>query len=190
MNFFKHFNIITYDGKKAINIMNSILLKFKNIDNTTLYFYYTIKDGDTPESVAYNVYGESDLHWTILLLNNIVDPYHDWALSGRRFQKFLTGKYGDDVNDIHHFKYEDQHFYKNQSIKLDESNYLNFNDIYDNWKNGISLPYKVIPITNTEYENTLNDGKREIKLLNKNKINKFVDQFTEALNGNDGIGLL
>ena len=41
---------------------------------------YYVKDGETPESISYDFYDTVEFYWTILLVNEIIDPYHDWAL--------------------------------------------------------------------------------------------------------------
>lgn len=182
MNFFKYFSKTEFYGVEGVNIMNSILLKFKNIDNTTLYFYYTVEDGETPESIAYDKYGQIDYHWTILLLNHIVDPYFEWPLDRRRLAAYIENKY-DPVNDIHHFIYKGKNLYKDQSFKIDGGGYLNFNDLYDDWKNGIPIPQNVFIVTNTDFETTENDKKRDIRILNAKTVDKFVDQFVELMAG-------
>lgn len=185
MNFFKHFNKVDFQGKEATNIMNSILLKFKNINNTTLYFYYTIKDGESPESIAHKVYGESDLHWTILLLNHIVDPYYDWALGKKQLKAYIDSKY-DKVNDIHHFLYLGKELHPNQSFKIDGGGYMNFNELYNDWLNGNPIPQNVFIISNVDFETTENDKRRDVKILNKDIVDKFVDQFIELMAGRIG----
>ena len=43
--------------------------------------YYDVKDGETPEMIAYKYYDDVELHWTIFLVNNIVDYYEDYECS-------------------------------------------------------------------------------------------------------------
>ncbi len=51
---------------------------FKN--NTAVYYEYNIQDSDTPEIIASKFYGDSEKHWVVLMLNQIVDPQFDWPL--------------------------------------------------------------------------------------------------------------
>ena len=37
---------------------------------------YDIQDGQN-QNISHDVYGTVDYYWVILIVNNIVDPYHD-----------------------------------------------------------------------------------------------------------------
>ena len=41
---------------------------------------YAIKDGESPDTVAYNYYDDPSYAWLVLLSNNIIDPYFEWPL--------------------------------------------------------------------------------------------------------------
>lgn len=70
-----------------IGIIRSILT------NASAYFFYTIKDGETPEVLAENVYGDPEAYWIILYANDIYDPQYDWPLTTNAFRKYLVNKY-------------------------------------------------------------------------------------------------
>ena len=57
-----------------------------------LFDTYNVKSGETPESIADKLYDDSQLHWIILLVNEVTDRYHDWPLSERQFNSFLNEK--------------------------------------------------------------------------------------------------
>ena len=63
------------------------------IDNESQFFKYEIKGGETPEQIAYRVYGDAEKHWIILLANRLVDPQFDWALGPYEFEKYIKQKY-------------------------------------------------------------------------------------------------
>jgi len=58
-----------------------------------LYLNYSIKDEDTPETIAYKLYQSAQYYWVVLLFNNILDPYLDWPLSTNNFTQYITAKY-------------------------------------------------------------------------------------------------
>lgn len=72
---------IEYDGK----LVTDIFKKFIYIDNfkndIKFYLEYYIKEGDTPEMVAYRFYGSTDWWWVICTYNEIMDPFYDWPLT-------------------------------------------------------------------------------------------------------------
>jgi hypothetical protein len=64
------------------------------VSNTQVsYLDYTIRDGERPEQLAYRVYGKPTLHWTILLFNEILNPYFDWPSSSVELEKSVSQKY-------------------------------------------------------------------------------------------------
>ena len=62
-------------------------------ENTSIFYEYEVRDGDTPEIIANKIYGDSEKHWVILSLNNIVDPNYDWPLEQRTLVRFIDEKY-------------------------------------------------------------------------------------------------
>jgi len=65
---------------------------------------YTIVGDERPDQVAEKLYGDPELDWVILITNNITDIQSEWPLQGSSFNKFLNDKYGDNINDIHHYE--------------------------------------------------------------------------------------
>lgn len=152
MNFFKRFNKVDYEGKQAINITNSILLRFNNINNTTLYYVYRVTDGETAEIISDNVYGNTKFHWVILLLNRVINPYYDWPLSSQELSSYISNKY-NPVNDIHHFVYENREIYPNESIKINNIALILDGDILRN------LSIKFRPALNNPIMNSFFNSK-------------------------------
>lgn len=77
------------------------------LDNTSAYYEYVVRDGDTPEILADRFYNNSELHWIILYANDIYDPQYDWPLNYDAFQKYIITKYGSISNakiQIHHYE--------------------------------------------------------------------------------------
>lgn len=78
------------------------------LNNTTLYYNYYITEADKPEILAYKIYGNAEYHWIILYVNQIIDPDYDWPLSYRDFNNYIVNKYGSLATaktTIHHYEY-------------------------------------------------------------------------------------
>lgn len=58
-----------------------------------IFIEYNIKDGEKPEHIAERIYGDPELHWILLLTNNIIDPYHDWYKSSNVLERYIQKKY-------------------------------------------------------------------------------------------------
>lgn len=95
------------DNRNSVQVVTNIMLRMKLNDellnNFSVYDLYDIKDGDTPESLAFELYGDSNLHWVILHANEVLDPRFDWVLDTNNLFEFTSGKY-DRVNGIHHYE--------------------------------------------------------------------------------------
>ena len=85
--YFRSFPVTYYtnDDKSTVQILQNLLLR--NVvdqeikDNFSLFDEYDIKDGDTPEILAFNLYGDSNLHRLILHYNENLDPRFDWCFN-------------------------------------------------------------------------------------------------------------
>jgi hypothetical protein len=99
MSYFSTFPYIEYefpDGVtrivKNISIRPAIVEEFFGVHSN--FDTYDIEEGDTPETLAYDLYGDVNLHWTIMLANNILNIYKDWPKTTAQFDLYLKQKYG------------------------------------------------------------------------------------------------
>ena len=163
MAYFTYFPVIGYDVRGTKNDENvqtitNILTRVRKkleIVNHAFFEQYSVMDGDTPESLAHQVYGDSTLHWIIMYGNYMTNPYYDWPLGYRDLQKFVTKKYAD-INGVHH--YEDADKYE-----------------VDSTASGATA------ITNFVYEETLNDAKRSINIIKPEYVQYIVAEFKKII---------
>jgi hypothetical protein len=170
--YFKNFPTIIYDSvgngefKDVKNLLRRVAIRAKVKTNTLLYDTYDVKEGETPESIADKLYDDPELHWIVLLVNDITDRYHQWPMNFSQFNQFIADKY-DNVDGTHH--YELAQSSGNTTTKIEVYNnsalYSGDQDYY-----GTSTA-----ITNREYEESQQDIKRKIRLLDP----RYVQQFTE-----------
>lgn len=150
-DYFKPFDNIVYANKKIVDITKraDIIPQLKN--TVALYFYYIVEDDNRPEDVAFKVYGDENLYWIILMINDVINPYTDWIMSDSNLTKYCQEKYSD-IDAVHHYK-----------------------DVDGNWANeGTS-------VSNIEYERELNNSKRRIKLIRPEYISTVVSQLEKLL---------
>lgn len=67
-------------------------------ENTSAYYYYQVRDGDTPEIIAHKIYGSAERHWIILSYNDILDPQFDWPLKYDQLNQYIENKYATVSN--------------------------------------------------------------------------------------------
>ena len=94
MSYFQNFQRLVYqfpdDIKRVITDL-SIRPKFRDnvLENANNFEFYNCNDGDTPEIIAYEQYGDSNMHWAILIANNVMSIYNDWVKDQAQFKEFL-----------------------------------------------------------------------------------------------------
>ena len=78
-------------------ILTDLGVRFKIKDtwlyNPTLYYNYNYQDHDKPEHIALKYYGDEELHWIILITNNIFDVNFDFPMNYTTFGKYIEDKY-------------------------------------------------------------------------------------------------
>ena len=107
--YFDNFPVIPYDSvgkgyfKDVTNLLRRVGVRAKVKTNTMLFDTYDVKEGETPESIADKLYDDPELHWVILLVNNIADRYHQWPMNTPQFQSYVTEKYANP-DATHHYE--------------------------------------------------------------------------------------
>jgi hypothetical protein len=87
------------------DITTNVRIRKAVLENITLYDEYDMKDGETPEIVAEKVYGNPELHWVIMLVNERYDYLKDFPMSNLELEQYAIDKYGqDNLNDVHHYE--------------------------------------------------------------------------------------
>jgi len=169
--YFKEFPTIPYDSegngkfKDVKNLLRRVGIRAKIKTNTMLYDTYDVKNGETPESIAHKLYGNAELHWIVLLVNNITDRFHDWPLTESQFLQFIKDKYAN-VDAIHHYEIPQQSGNTKKKINIGISN--------------TDYP-SATAITNYEHEQEVQDDKRKIRLLDPSYVPGFVEEFKSLM---------
>ena len=165
--YFSEFPTIPYDAegngkfKDVKNLLRRVGVRAKVKSNTMLYDTYDVKNGETPESIAFKLYDDAELHWVIMLINDITDRFHDWPMSEAQFLQFVNDKY-DNVDAIHHYEIPQSSGDTSKKINIGTSN---------------SDYPTATAITNFEHEQEQQDIKRKIRLLDPSYLDDFVEEF-------------
>lgn len=156
--YFLSFPKIVYDGRTITDITKRADFLDRIKKNASLFAYVILKDGDRPEDIAYEYYNDVDLYWIVLFLNEVVDPYKDWLLSSDRLTDHVKAKYGvENVNAIHHYELAD-----------------------GTWAS-IGTPFIVKTVSNYDYELSLNEKKRKIKLLKPAYLEQVITEYKKVM---------
>ena len=169
--YFSEFPTIPYDAegngkfKDVKNLLRRVGVRAKIKTNTMLYDTYDVKNGETPESIAFKLYDNAELHWVVMLVNDITDRFHDWPLTEAQFLQFINDKY-DNVNAVHHYEISQQSGDTKKKINIGTDN--------------TDYP-AATAITNYEHEQEVQDNKRKIRLLDPSYIGQFVEEYKSLI---------
>ena len=180
--YFSFLPLTTYELSGSTNVVRDILRRSAVVvgskQYSDIYTPYTIKDGDIPESVAFDVYGSASYHWVILQFNEIHDYYFDWPMTDSELLEFCNTKYpgtfGDSATPN---MYKIYYFEKNGIIT---GGITEFIDIAS-WVSPTTSDETAVPVTFYDYESSLNEKKRVIKLLRPELLADYVRMYKTTL---------
>lgn len=180
MEYFRNFPRIEYNAKVCRNIISRPRLKESILSNPLSFYTYVIEDDMRPDQVASSYYNDPELMWLIFLANDIIDPYHQWPLSYKQFIEMLVNKYGtieQAKSTILHYEHRTNGtIISKETYDLHTATTIVIRDL----TNPItSSTYK--PITVYEYEDALNEAKREIKLVDYRLSGKAAKLLKQAM---------
>lgn len=101
--FFSKFPSIAYDvernGKPIItkNILTRFAIRSEIKTNGDFYSDYIIQDSDRPDLLALDFYGSTDHYWVVLMMNDMVDPYHDWPMDQLTLERWSDKKWPNET---------------------------------------------------------------------------------------------
>lgn len=165
MAYFEYFPMLSYslDGGETRFLVPDIMrrVKFSDImlEHSSFFSEYYLQDSDNYESLAFNIYGDANLHWIILMANNIVDPLGEFPKSANDLEAFCIKKYGSLAA-----AYKPHHYVNSDGLAVD-SNYPS-----------------AYPVSNFEYESELNEAKRKIRIVKPEYVGQLITMFKGLIN--------
>lgn len=183
-------------GKSQLykNIMTRLSIKSSVFKSPLSYYTYDIQEGDTPEIVAEKYYGDSYRYWIVLFSNQIIDPQWDWPMNPLQLREYIDTKYAalgkDPYTDIKlRRKVITQQNLTTRTTTIQRVQISS--DEYDNLQpsqKSITMADGTLVITTTketvnfnDYEIEKNEGKRNIRLLNKDYASQLEREFSDLL---------
>ena len=198
-NFFENFPRIAYtlDNNETEQVVQDIfkraILSKEFQDNNSYFETYEVLGEETPEQLSFRFYGTPNLHWLILLTNNIIDPRFEWPLSQVNLLKQTQNKYGTErdiftTNRAVNAKgYQVETFF----VLLEDSTYKNPKRLILETPDdtGINTPiaYKESDIgtdfqSNYEVEELTNESYRLIKILKAAIVERVLTDYNALIN--------
>ena len=175
------------DYIRVKNLFRKGKLREDIFQNLSFFEKYKIIGNDRPDNVAFEVYGDSKLDWVILLSNNILNIQSEWPLPQTDFDRFLLDKYDDYntlYNGIHHYETIEIKNTKGVTIvpaglQVDSSYSVSYYDFFTDLQ--VTTGNLATPITNYEYEEKIDNDKRNIFILKSRYLNIVFDDMEEIM---------
>ena len=175
------------DYIRVKNLFKKGKLREDIFQNLAFFEKYKIVGDDRPDNVAFEIYDDSSLDWIVLLSNNVLNVQSEWPLPQTDFDRFVLDKYGDYdtlYNGIHH--YETTEVKNTQGVtiipaglQVDSSYSVSYYDFFTDLQ--VTTGNLAIPVTNYEYEEKVENDKRNIFLLKPRFLNIVFDDMEEIM---------
>ena len=175
------------DYIRVKNFFRRVTLREDIYQNLTFFTKYSIEGDDRPDNVANKVYEDSSLDWLILLANNITHIPTEWPMAQNDFDRFLLDKYDNYdtlYNGVHH----------HETIEVKDSNGITIvpsglevssdftQSYYDFYVEEMKTESNITrPVTNYEYEEKLENDKRQIFILQQEYLTVVLDDIEDIM---------
>tara|TARA_R110000868_G_scaffold6275_4_gene35762 strand:+ start:193 stop:879 length:687 start_codon:yes stop_codon:yes gene_type:complete len=181
------------DYIRVKNFFKRVKLREDIFQDLTFFEKYSIEGDDRPDNVAFKVYEDSTYDWVILISNNIINIQSEWPIPQNDFDRFLLDKYETYDNlygGIHH--YETMEIKNSEGVTIVPAK-LNVPENYSvsyydylldqqvQLGSQLNGPIITNPITNYEYEESLNNQKRIIFVLKPFYLSVIVNDIENTL---------
>ena len=101
IRYFDSFPTIQYDmykdkkTREVVDILRRVRIREDFKDLVATYSTGELVEGERPDIVATKQYGRPELHYILMMLNGVVDPYHDWVKDYKTLENYILQKYPD-----------------------------------------------------------------------------------------------
>lgn len=161
--FLKGFPKITFDKKEVTDLGRRLQVISRIKNNVALFSHYNIMDDERPEDVSLKHYGDPELYWVILLMNDICDPYYEWVLSDKDLLEYIERIYGvENIYAVHHYE-------TTEASDLGAGVWVNQ-----------GTPFSTA-VSNFSYYSQENEKKRRIKILNPIYMQQVIAEYEREI---------
>lgn len=191
--------VVSTDINGNNQILTNLLVRVNVIPdllkNPLLFYSYDIKDGETPEIIASKYYGSVDNFWVVMFSNQLMDPQWSWPLSYSAFNSYIIDKYGSIQNAQSQLSHYEKKIVKTDTygnltndteiIIIDAAEFANttVGTSTSTFDDGdvLNITVSAYPVYQYDNELSLNEAKRNIKLLNVSYLNNIQSQLKSLL---------
>lgn len=182
---FQYINPTQVGGKKkqyveAKNLFLRLKLRDAVSPFATNFQQYSIREDQRPDSIAEELYGDSNFDWVVLITANIINVKDEWPLSSRLLYEIMLDKYEENLNSVRHYETKEIRDSKDRLLlpggKVVDSTFRIPNP--DSPGQEIN---PTVAVSNWLVEVRKNNEKRTIKVLKKAYLTSFVNEARDFL---------
>ena len=188
------------------NIFRRTKLKDYLAGNVSVFNKYIIEDGERPDTISERLYGSSRYDFVVVLAAGITNINHQWPVQDFQIYDVALAKYGTEtkMNEVHHYETFEIKDSKGRQIlppnlivdanfKMDGSS-LRYptnrftliseagnTQLDDKNEYTVTTDNIARPVTNFEFEISLNEKKRKIDLLRPSYLQTFVNDLQDVV---------
>jgi hypothetical protein len=188
MKYFSNFPSLTYNlpgmpnSAEATDVTKRFIIRDFYKKQALSFFTYNITDGERPDTVAYNIYGDDSLDWLILLPNEILDPSYEWPMGQQTLNEYIRTKYGSvstAMAQVHHYE---QIIQKRQEILNQDGELILIPEktlIVDQTTYTSLSPVNRTAVTNYDFELAKNERRRNISIISSRAVPSILEAFRD-----------
>ena len=218
MGYFRELPNIAYQSPLLHKNSSRDFLLIKNIfrrtklydfleSNVTLLNTFTIGDGDRPDTIAEELYGDATLDYIVVLVAGITNITNEWPLQDYQVYDYALEKYGSEA-EMNAIRYhETLEIIDDQNRQIVPPNLIvdadfKIDGTVNKFPSSTRYTLKALTgnrqlddkdeftvatdniaraVTNLEYEYTENEKKREINVLNRGYIQLFINDLRDIV---------
>ena len=218
MGYFRELPDIAYQSPLLHKNSSRDFLLIKNIfrrtklydfleSNVTLLNTFTIGDGDRPDTIAEELYGDATLDYIVVLVAGITNITNEWPLQDYQVYDYALEKYGSET-EMNAVRYhETLEIIDDQNRQIVPPNLIvdadfKIDGTVNKFPSSTRYTLKALTgnrqlddkdeftvatdniaraVTNLEYEYTENEKKREINVLNRGYIQLFINDLRDIV---------
>lgn len=140
---------------------------------------YIVQEGETAQMLAQDFYGDPNLFWVLMNLNDVVHPWFDWPMAYNDLIRYTRSKYelasNADVYNTAYYGFDDTWYATNRlnEALLDNPQFATIEEFQS--ADGVS------PMSYIEFEGMLNDERRLIRVVRPEEIDRVVNDYRKEI---------
>lgn len=188
---FSFFNPINYTSKTVgskkqiptADIFRNYQEYFKRVAKNYLLQNYYIQGSPRPEELSYQIYGNTQFYWILLMCNEIYDPFYDWIKSQDSCYQAAEQKYSDlgGNQTLYYTDSEGKRYYNVEQVPADSGIWYSIGET--DYTKDYHIQYRGALAAVDIFEDAIleNEKLRQIKIINPNDINSFISDIVREM---------